>query len=343
MRDVATSVIQRRAMNILFDHPNPFLLAHGGFQTQIEQTRNALLSIGFNVDWVRWWDAGQTADIIHYFGRPSPGYVELAQRKRMKVVMSELLTGLGSRRASMRSLQYLFMRVSRTALPRDFTARLSWDAYRLADACIALTPWEARLMTHFFDADEARVHVVPNGVEEEFFQARRRERGPWLVCTATITPRKRVVELAEAAIVAKTPLWIVGRPYSEQDEYYLRFLDLCRCAPALIRFAGEITDRTELAEVYRCAHGFVLLSGMESLSISALEAAACECPLLLSDLPWARSTFAQSAAFFPVSNSIAATAKALRNFYDAAPELPIPPRPKRWREVAAQLQTIYEL
>jgi hypothetical protein len=33
-------------MKILFDHPNPFLLAHGGFQIQIEQTQKALEGIG---------------------------------------------------------------------------------------------------------------------------------------------------------------------------------------------------------------------------------------------------------------------------------------------------------
>ena len=47
---------------------------------------------------------------------------------------------------------------------------------------------------------------------------------------------------------------------------------------------------------YREARGFVLLSAMESLSLSALEAAACECPLFLSDLPWARSSCTTSRA-----------------------------------------------
>ena len=38
---------------------------------------------------------------------------------------------------------------------------------------------------------------------------------------------------------------------------------------------------------------------MESLSLSALEAAACGCPVLLSDLPWARTVFGQSALVLP--------------------------------------------
>ena len=46
-------------MKVLFDHPNPFLLAHGGFQTQIVQTKVALERIGVEVDWLRWWDDEQ--------------------------------------------------------------------------------------------------------------------------------------------------------------------------------------------------------------------------------------------------------------------------------------------
>ena len=33
-------------MKVLFDHPNPFMLAHGGFQIQIEQTKKAPERIG---------------------------------------------------------------------------------------------------------------------------------------------------------------------------------------------------------------------------------------------------------------------------------------------------------
>jgi hypothetical protein len=81
---------------------------------------------------------------------------------------------------------------------------------------------------------------------------------------------------------------------------------------------------------------------MESLSLSALEAAACECPLLLSDLPWARSTFAENAAYCPAPTSRERTARALRQFYDQDSSRPIPPRPMSWTAVAEQLVKVYE-
>ena len=81
---------------------------------------------------------------------------------------------------------------------------------------------------------------------------------------------------------------------------------------------------------------------MESLSLSALEAAACECPLLLSDLPWARSTFENQATYCPVTKSTVTTANVLRTFYDAAPTLPLPSKPPTWNEIGRQLKALYE-
>ena len=87
--------------------------------------------------------------------------------------------------------------------------------------------------------------------------------------------------------------------------------------------------------------GFVLLSAMETRSLSAEEAAACECPLLLSDLPWARSTFGGHASYCPVVSPERA-AGYLRKFYDAAPSLKPPPKPASWPEIARQFKAVYE-
>jgi glycosyltransferase involved in cell wall biosynthesis len=144
-----------------------------------------------------------------------------------------------------------------------------------------------------------------------------------------------------AAVEANTPVWIIGKPYAESDPYAQRFFSLARQHPKIIRYEGSIENREALAEVYREARGFVLLSAYESLSLSALEAAACECPLLLSDLPWARSVFKEGATYCPVAGQ-SETAAVLRKFYAAAPNLRLPSRPMTWVQVAEQLHGIYQ-
>ncbi len=329
-------------MKILFNCHLPFSLAHGGTQIQIEQTSRALKKLGVEVEPLRWWDDAQRGDILQHFGRMPTYVLELAQSKGMRVVMADLLTAMGSRPMWRIRTQRWVMRVVRKVLPRQMQLALSWESYPLANACTALTGWEAFLIRYLYDVPAERVHVVPNGVEEVFFNSPPAPRGPWLICTATVTPRKRVLETARAAVAADTPLWVVGKPYEPDDPYGQEFTALARAHPKQIRYEGSLNQREQVAAAYRSARGFVLLSTMESLSLSALEAAACECPLLLGDLPWARSAFGAQASYCSTSASTNATAAVLRRFYDAAPNLPPPPRPMTWDDVARAYLEVYQ-
>ncbi len=329
-------------MKIILDCHVPAMLAHGGAQIQMEQTRLALQGIGVETEYLRWWDATQTGDIIHFCGRMPVELIRFAHQKKIKVVMADLLTGAGSHTVNQRRVRRIFRWGVEHFAPRVIANTFGWESYRLADVCIALTPWEKQLMEYKFGAAAEKTLVVPNGVEGVFFQSPPTPRGEWLVCTATITERKRVLELAQAAIVAETPVWILGKAYADDDAYAEKFFALAKANPKYLRYEGGVSNRAELAKIYRAARGFVLLSAMESLSLSALEAAACECPLFLSDLPWARSSFSGAAEFCPVTDSVATTAAALKKFYAAAPQLPPPPKPATWTNVAQQFKAIYE-
>jgi glycosyltransferase involved in cell wall biosynthesis len=328
-------------MKILFNCPLPFALAHGGMQTQIEQTQAALIALGLEVEPLRWWDTTQRGDLIHFFGRMPAEHIKLARKKKLPVVIGELLTGAGSRSNSQLGLQKFINGAIKRIVPRTFTAPFNWESYQLADAVIANTSWEAHLMTYLFAAPPQRIHIVPNGVEEVFLNSPAAERGKWLVCTATITERKRVTELAEAAVQAQSPVWIIGKSYADSDPYAQQFFTLARKNPQFVRYEGAISNRAQLAKIYREARGFALLSTMETRSLSAEEAAACGCPLLLSDLPWARATFNEHAVYCPIV-SPAQTTRFLKSFYQSAPEIKPPPRPATWQDVASQLKTIYE-
>lgn len=330
-------------MKILFDHQTPFPLAHGGLQIQIQRTKEALESLGVEVEYLRWWDGSQRGDIIHFFGRANPSHIDFAHNKGMKYVMSELFTGQGSRTKAQLKLQGAVENLLRMSVPPLLLSNFRWDAYKKTDALIVGTAWEAEVAILLFDPPRGKLHVLANGVEDIFFvdphHAPKREDA--LVCTATITQRKRVVELAQAAIAAGTPLRILGAPYGEKDPYYARFLEAVAGSSGLVRYEGPIAARDQLARVYQSARGFVLLSAMETRSLSAEEAAAAGCPLLLSDLPWAKSVFGNSASYCPLTSSVSATARSLREFYNRTPSAPLPNRPCRWGDVATQLLDIY--
>jgi len=330
-------------MKILIDHQLPFALAHGGLQIQIEQTKAALEKIGTAVEYLRFWDSEQQGDVLHVFGRFSKAYIELAHRKGRAVVMSDLLSETGSRSQRALLAQKGLIYAARMLLPGSFLSRMGWDAFKAADAVIALTAWEARLMVDLFDADRSKIHVLPNGVEDcFFFESPPEVREDWLLCTGTITPRKRIVELAKAAVAGKVKVRIVGKPYSERDPYYQEFLRIWGTNREFIDFSGPIRDRTELARAYSRARGFVLFSLFESLSLSALEAAAAGCRLLLTDLPWARTTFGEHAVYCSPRATVAEGGRILKNFSEDIAAQPTPQKPLRWVQVADRLMMIYE-
>src|SRR5438445_211034 len=117
------------AMKVLFDHPQPFVLAHGGFQIQIEQTKVALERAGVEVEFLRWWDASQTGHLIHYFGSPPAAYPDLAHKKQMKFVVTHLLGGLGARSAFKLLVQRVIIGLAFRTLPASALARLGWSTW----------------------------------------------------------------------------------------------------------------------------------------------------------------------------------------------------------------------
>jgi len=328
-------------MRVLLYHCLPFALAHGGQQIQIERTREALRKAGVEAEFLDWHDVSQTGSVLHFFGRLPVQILEHARQKGMRVVVTDLLGAQGVRPRWRLTIERCLRRIAEAACRRS-PGRLSWATYRQADACIALTSWEARLLRDQFAVPPGRIHVVPNGVDEAFLNGSPEARGQWLLYVATIAPVKRVLEVAQAAVHARTPLMFVGRAYSDSDAYARLFTSFVRSHPELLRYEGEVADRASLARVYRQARGFVLLSRWETLSLAALEAAACGCPLLLSDLPWAKSAFGTGAALCPAEASVVVMAAHLRAFYDHAPEQPAPAKPAGWEEVGRMLKTVYE-
>jgi len=328
-----------RRVKVLFDHDVPFLLAHGGFQTQIQNMMWSVRAVGIESEPLRWWDESQKADIIHFFGRPSSGYFDFVRQKGFKFVFFPLLTGVSARAPWKLALQRIAFGTARNVAP-FLKWRLGWDAFLGADACVTSTKWEAHLMSYIFGSSPERVHVVPNGIEDVFLKNPGIERGPWLVCTATITERKRVLEIAQAAVQVQRPVWFIGKPYGQNDPYAQQFIKFAQANPKFVRFEGPIQDRKKLAEAYWQARGFVLLSTMETLSLSSAEAAAAECPLLLTDQEWAHEAYGDTATYCPLV-SVEKTGEALRKFYDAAPSLPKPRKPMPWVQIGEMFKSIY--
>jgi glycosyltransferase involved in cell wall biosynthesis len=329
-------------MKILTYSALPFNLAHGGVTNIYQRTSDVLSELGFEVEPIRWWDKDQTGDLLFCFCRPSNDIVDYAKKKGMKVVVEQVLTGLVSRPLWKRRIQKLLKNFLERYAPGMMTEAYGWRAFRDVDMHFVPSLHDARAVHHMFDVPLAKIHVLAYGVDDAFLNAPRLSRADHLICTATVTERKRVLEVAQAAIIAKVPLWIVGKTYGEEDAYGDEFHRVVQQSQGIVTHIPHVDGREALASMLAQARGFILLSTMETVSQSALEAAACGCPMLLSDLDWARVAFGKNASYCNVNSSPSHLANSIKNFYAECLSLKQEFKAGSWFENRACLKDILE-
>lgn len=329
-------------MKVLFSHTLPFFLAHGGAQTLIEALMREVANLGVEVEPVRWWDGNQTGDIIHYVCRPNESSIRFAHEKGFKVVMTDLLDQTASRSRQRLFVQRSVIQATKRFVP-NLTGRFTWGIYRELDAMIFVVGHEWEVAKYLFDAHPERGYVIPHGLENEALTqlSLPASEGDYLVSAATIHPRKNTVLLAEAARAARVPIVFLGKPYSDNNDYFLRFQALVD--NKYVRYAGFVNEAEKYGYL-RGARGFALLSQYESGCISVYEAAAAGLPLFLSNLPWAAKSY-PLAKHLELADlgSAKSIAPKLSDFYQKAHrslEMTFPVF--SWREVAQQYVRIYE-
>ena len=327
-------------MKILTYSALPFNLAHGGVTNIYQRTSEVLTELGFEVEPIRWWDKDQSGDLLFCFCRSSNDIVDYAKKKGMKVVVEQVLTGLVSRPLWKRRVQKLFKMFLEKCAPPIMKEAYGWQAFHTVDMHFVPSAHDAQVVAHMFDVSKDKIQILPYGVDDAFLNAPRLPRADHLICTATVTERKRVLEVAKAAIIARVPLWIVGKTYGEEDTYGDEFSRIVLQSQGIVKHIPHVDGREALANLLAQSRGFVLLSTMETVSQSALEAAACRCPMLLSDLDWARVAFGSHALYCDVNASPTSMAKTLKSFYDQCPNLNQNFKAGSWFEKRACLSEI---
>ena len=328
-------------MKILINHTQPFGLAHGGYQTQIEMTKRGLERGGRDVEWLRWWDDQQRGDLIHHFTPADLGLMRLARAQKIPVVLTTLFSDeLDFSPAQRRAKRWRLQLLPRLPGFRGVAGAMPWQGFHLCDLNLVSLAAEVRVLREIYQVPPEKIALVPYGMSDDYLAAKPGERaGEFLVSTGTICERKRSVELARLAIRAETPVLFVGKPYHEDDPYWKRFQSLID--QRYVQYRAHVGDQAAMIELYRSARGFVLASATENWCLSAHEAACCGLPCLLRPLAWAKERFGAEAHY--LTDRPAEDAEILRRFYREAPSLPAPRvRQWSWWEVGDQMAAVYQ-
>jgi glycosyltransferase involved in cell wall biosynthesis len=170
-------------------------------------------------------------------------------------------------------------------------ARHEAESARTADIVVTVSHYSSRKIVELYGVDEAKVRVVPNGVDPEkfkptgFHEEVKRRYGfsgrQVVLFVGRLIPRKGLTFLVEAARDVNeekgdTAFVIVGNgPLKRQLAKRLEEVNLSRN----FFFFGDVKD-TMLPDFYNCADVFAFPSIQEGQGIALLEAAASAKPVV---------------------------------------------------------------
>ena len=200
----------------------------------------------------------------------------------------------------------------------NFAALYGWLLPRLARrvrAIITVSAFSKERLISRLPIAESKIHVVPNGLSEEFRPRQASEyegaldlKDPFFLYVGSLEPRKNLGCLLKAWDEAAFKDWrlvIVGvrNPIFES-------MSIKTDSPR-VHFMGRLGNR-ELLSLYRTAHAFVSPSVYEGFGLPPLEAMACGCPCVVSDIPPHREVCDSAPMYVP--------AHSFKNWVDALRE-----------------------
>lgn len=323
----------------------------GGLQVQVLETEKALRDIGVDAvlfDYRR--HRLKDFDIAHVFSAINGNnrIVEQARSEGLAVVLSTVLHPPWSKTQNTRSnlISSIATRLSGWSLTtshQHIHACLSG-----AQAVIALGRLEQDMLIGSYGVASDKVHIVPNGIKPVFFDANAtafRQRygiqGPYALNVASVSPYKNQMT-ALKALKGKLPLVVLG-PCLQENRAYLD--EMQRFGGDWFHYLGVLdNDDPCLPSAYAGASLFVLPSDTEVQPISALEALAADCPVIITrnhslDVLPDRTCLHEVAS--DDAQAIRSLTSQLLDRPPAAGQMRDQVKELTWHHVARQLNTIY--
>lgn len=195
------------------------------------------------------------------------------------------------------------------------------EGIRRLSGILSLHDAQAAEIVETFGVPGSRVHVIGTGYNAELFYCdasiERDERR--IAYAGKIWEKKGVACLLRSfERMEHLPEGLVlelAGGHSDDDEYG-RIVDLARSCPLKANFLGKLPQR-QLARLYNQSGVFVLPSFFEGLPLVVVEALACGCKVVVTDLPGIRPWIEKNIADAPVWY---VEAPAMRNADEPVPE-----------------------
>lgn len=292
-------------MKILFASYQSVMLLKGGPRTQILKTKKYLENLGVNVTLHDPWKeiSKQDFDLVHLFGA-NIGTFHFGRelyRKGIPFVVSPIFFSLHSPRFisnSLRIKKFLQKYFKGIWIDYGFIA----DLCKWAVAVLPNTQCEADLIIKGLQISPEKINIVPNGVEENFYNAdpslfiNKYGVKNFILSVGHIGPeRKNVLRLLEALKNINHQAVLIGR--MEETEESRLCLREAKKNPNLLVLDSIPNDSEELASAYAASDVFVLPSLFETPGIAALEAALAGSKIVITKYGGTKEYFNEMAKY----------------------------------------------
>jgi glycosyltransferase involved in cell wall biosynthesis len=317
----------------------------GGLQVQAAETYTALKEIGVDVSLFNWSENTQIADIYHFIGFPPymARVMELVKSAGRPYVITMLF---GCETNKLKLCLALARRWMKSEIMR---LRTRQDAILNAAALITITESDARALHLIHRIDWSKIHIVPNGVHKNYFNAtpdawhQTFGKEPFILCVGAIQPRKNQLLLLQAANRVKLPVVLIGQELPGWQEYGIKVEQEQKINTSFGgRWIKNLTNENPLlASAYAACRLFVLLSSNETQPLSVLQAMAARRPILLL-----KASYTQEPPFnklpLTAGQNIESVAIAIKKHWDNGVVVPLS-EDYNWHNVALKLKSIYEI
>jgi len=311
-------------MNVLFLIRKNIFSAAGGDTIQALKTKEYLEREGVRVILSNQKELdSQDIDLVHAFNLTRPGetFVQIQDAKKLKkrIILSPIYWPTDEFESKGRDFKYRLLKkliglnnferikslVKYLFLERDNPSHISvfLNGYtclqkkilNLCDYFLPNSKSEITQMEKLLGVEINNYTVVPNGVDINLFHRDKSEyyERKYVSCVGRIDPRKNQLNVIKALNSLNYPAVFIGKPGQNHMKYY----KLCRkIANENIQFIDYI-DQSELKKFYLQSKVHVLASWFETPGLSSLEAAYCDCNIVVCDKGSVKEYFGNSAYY----------------------------------------------
>lgn len=313
----------------------PASLGGGGLELHMRRTGDALERAGHEVFHAAESREPRPFDILHAFGAERDVWHPLDYWHRNPaplVVTPVIVVEPGWREWS--------LAVSHRLPVPAFAPRARAEILRRADAVIALTEHERRLVRRLAGRGVRRIEVIGNAVDrvgpaDPAAIAALDLPDDYVVLLGAVSARKRQAEIIEALRGGPAIPVVIGPVEGGETE---RRAWERRVAATGARWVGEIRDPAVVRAVLAGSRALIHLSRAEAQSLAVLEALDAGTPVVLSSLPSHHELRARYPGHVVIVDDLVGLPAAVRRLPASHPG---PAGVPSWDDVAAQLTSVY--